>query len=188
MNEITAILKQVATKKEKTYKELLPIIYGKLQELAEMRMSHEDVMHTFSKTDLVHEAYIRLLDIHSVDYNGRSHFYAMASKCMRRILIDHARKKAAQKRGGNKQPVTYVDHLFAAEKQTEWLIDLDDALKELKERNERLVQVIECRYFGEMTLKETANALCISEATVKRDWKKAKGWLYERLTDNPTKS
>lgn len=77
--------------------------------------------------------------------------------------------------------MTYVDHLFAADKQTEWLIDLDDALQELEQMNERLVKVIECRYFGEMTIQETANAMNISEATVKRDWQKAKGWLYQRL-------
>ncbi|MDR9414847.1 MAG: ECF-type sigma factor [Gracilimonas sp.] len=184
MNDVTQILQQSDTNKTDTYEQLLPIVYDKLREIAHMRINREDPDHTFSKTDLVHEAYIRLIDIDQVSYNDRSHFYAMASKCMRRILIDHARKKNAKKRGGKEQPVTYADHLFAAERQASWLIDLEDALQELEQKNERLVHVIECRYFGEMTIEETANALDISAATVKRDWQKAKGWLYQRLKED----
>lgn len=184
MNDLTNILQQVGGNDSETYEQLIPFVYDKLREIAHMQMRRENANHTFSKTDLVHEAYIKLVDIKEVDYKDRSHFYAMASRCMRRILIDHARKKNAQKRGGNQQPVTYIDHLFAAEQKAEWLIDLDDALQELKKMNERLVHVIECRYFGEMTIKETAIALDISEATVKRDWQKARGWLYQRLKED----
>lgn len=184
MNDVTSILQQAGTKKTDTYKQLMPVVYDQLLEIAQMRIRSEDPDHTYSKTDLVHEAYLKLIDINEITYKNRAHFYAMASRCMRRILIDHARKKNAQKRGGLVPPVTYVDHLFAAERQESWLLDLDYALKELEKMNERLVHIIECRYFGEMTIEETASALDISAATVKRDWQKAKGWLYQRLKED----
>ena len=184
MKDLTNILQQIGVNDSETYEQLLPFVYDKLREIAHMHVRRESGNHTFSKTELVHEAYIKLVNINEVDYKDRSHFYAMASRCMRRILIDHARKKNAQKRGCNQQPVTYVDHLFETERKAEWLIDLDDALQELEKMNDRLVHVIDCRYFGEMTIQETAIALNISEATVKRDWQKAKGWLYQRLNED----
>lgn len=180
---ITRILRQQSQGEQDVYDELLPLVYNKLHDIAGMRMRREDYNHTYSKTDLVHEAYFKLIEINQVDWKDRAHFFAIASRCMRRILIDYARKKKAAKRGGEQSPSTYIDHLYEAERQAEWLIDLDTALNELGELNERLASVVECRYFGEMSIKETAQALDISTATVKRDWKKAKGWLYRRLKD-----
>lgn len=137
--------------------------------------------NTYSKTDLVHEAYFDLIDIDNVDWQDRVHFYSIASRCMRRILIDHARKKKAEKRGGGQKPVTYIDEIMEVERQAEDLINLDDSLNKLEELNPRLSKIIECRYFGEMTVEDTAEALEISVSTVKRDWKKARGFLYREL-------
>jgi len=179
--DITQVLTEQKQGCEEAYDKLLPLVYEKLHAIAGMRMQREYGEHTYSKTDLVHEAYFKLVEIEDVDWKDRAHFFAIASKCMRRILIDYARQKKADKRGGNEKPCTYLDHLYAAERQAKWLIDLDMALIELAQCNERLADVVECRYFGEMTIEDTAAALDISGATVKRDWRKAKGWLYNRL-------
>lgn len=181
-SEITLILQEARSGSEKVYNRLFPLVYDQLRNIAHMRISREH-NHTFSKTDLVHEAYFKLVDIDNVDWQDRAHFYAIASRCMRRILISHARKKKAEKRGGNKEPVTYIDEIMEAERQAEDLINLDEALNNLEELNPRLVKVVECRYFGDMTIEDTAEALEISVSTVKRDWTKAKGWLYKELKE-----
>jgi len=179
-SEATLILKEARDGSEEAYNKLFPLVYDQLRDIANMRIKRE-LNHTFSKTGLVHEAYFRLIDIDNIDWHGKAHFYAIASCCMRRILISHARKKNAEKRGGKKDPVTYIDEIMEVERQAQDLINLDEALKNLEELNPRLVQVVECRYFGEMSIEDTAKALEISMSTVKRDWTKAKGWLYREL-------
>lgn len=180
VSEVTLILQEAKDGSERAYKRLFPIVYDSLKEIAGMRINREK-NHTYSKTDLVHEAYFQLIDIDNVDWKDRAHFYAIASRCMRRILINYARKKKAEKRGGDQSPVTYIDELMKVEQQAENLLNLDEALNELEQLNERLAKVVELRYFGEMTIEETAEALDISVSTVKRDWEKARGWLYKEL-------
>lgn len=179
-SDVTLILQEARGGSEKAYNKLFPLVYERLRDIAYHRIKRESE-HTFSKTDLVHEAYFQLINIDNVDWKDRTHFYAIASRCMRQILIDYARKKKAQKRGGDQQPSTYIDEIMEVEQQAEDLINLDDALKKLEELNPRLAEVVECRYFGEMTIEDTASALNISESTVNRDWAKAKGWLYKEL-------
>jgi len=179
-SDITLILQEARNGSEKAYNKLFPLVYNKLRYIAHNRIKREKG-HTFSKTDLVHEAYLKLIDIDDVDWQDRAHFYGIASRCMRRILISYARKKKADKRGGNKKPVTYIDQIMQVERQADDLISLDDALNNLEELNPRLAKVVECRYFGDMTIEDTAEALEISVSTVKRDWIKAKGWLYREL-------
>lgn len=179
-SKVTLILQESSGGSEKAYKELFPLVYDQLRDIANMRIQREH-NHTFSKTDLVHEAYFQLIDIEGIDWKDRAHFYAIASRCMRRVLIDHARKKKAEKRGGHQEPVTYIDEVMKVEREAEDLINLDDALNELAKLNPRLTKVVECRYFGEMTIEDTAEALGISVSTVKRDWNKARGWLYKEL-------
>ncbi|MCW9707189.1 sigma-70 family RNA polymerase sigma factor [Fodinibius salsisoli] len=167
---------------EDIYDKLYPLIYNELKNLAYMHMSRQSPDHTLSKTELVHEAYLKMIDQTQIDFNDKSHFLGIASRCMRQILIDYARKKHAQKRGGDQKDLTYIDELFAAEnKKAQELINIDNALDELAKLNERLSKVVEMRFFGEMTIEETAQALDISESTVKRDWMKARGWLYKEL-------
>jgi RNA polymerase sigma factor (TIGR02999 family) len=116
-----------------------------------------------------------------MDWKDRSHFYAIASKCMRQILIDYARKKLADKRGGDNQKITLIDNMVKQQKEASDLLDLDAALNKLQQLDERLAKLVECRYFGEMTIDDTAEALGISASTVRRDWEKARGWLHKEL-------
>ncbi|HLR77216.1 MAG TPA: ECF-type sigma factor [Balneolaceae bacterium] len=179
--EVTHILKKANSGSKKAYDKLLPLIYDKLLDIAQMRMEKEYGEHTYCRTELVHEAYFQLINIENVNWQDRSHFYAVASKCMRQILIDYARKKKAEKRGGDERYVTYVEEVMKIDQQAEDLIDLDNALKKLAAISERMAEVVECRYFGEMTIDDTAAALDISPSTVKREWAKARGWLYKEL-------
>ena len=179
--EITCILQDAKEGSKQAYDTLLPLVYDQLKDIARYRMQREMCDHTYGHTDLVHEAYFQLINVENVNWQDRTHFYAIASRCMRRILIDHARKKRAEKRGGDHQPVTYLDEITEVQHQAEELINLDHALNKLAGLNERLVQIVECRYFGDMSVKDTAKALDISISTVKRDWAKARGWLYKEL-------
>lgn len=181
VSEITLILQKAREGSREAYQKLFPIVYDQLKEIAGMRINGEYGHVTLSKTGLVHEAYFRLVDINKIEWKDRAHFFAIASRCMRRVLIDYARKKKAEKRGGNKQPVTYIDELMRIEQQADNLINLDEALNRLEKLNERLSKVVDCRYFGEMSIHDTADALEVSVSTVKRDWAKARGWLYKEL-------
>lgn len=181
-SEVTQLLVRLQEGEEGVFDQLYPLIYEQLNNMANAHMSRQNPDHTFSKTELVHEAYLKMIDQSQIHFNGKSHFLAIASRCMRQILIDYARKKHAQKRGGKTKDLTYVEGLLNAQKQKEKeLIDIDTALDELENLNKRLCRVVEMRFFGEMTIDETAAALDISESTVKRDWMKARGWLYSKL-------
>ncbi|MBD3615195.1 MAG: sigma-70 family RNA polymerase sigma factor [Gracilimonas sp.] len=180
--EVTQLLVRLKSGENEAYDELYPLIYGELRKLAYGHMKRQSADHTLSKTELVHEAYLKMIDQTKINFNDKTHFLAIASKCMRQILIDHARKKHAQKRGGNNKDVTYIDEIFAVQKQkAQELINIDTALKELETLNKRLAEVVEMRFFGEMSIEDTAHALGISKSTVKRDWMKARGWLYKEL-------
>lgn len=181
-SEVTQLLIRLSKGENGMFDKLYPLIYDQLHRMAHSHMSRQNPDHTLSKTELVHEAYLKMIDQTQINFNDKSHFLAISSRCMRQILIDHARKKYAEKRGGKEKDVTFIDGILNAQKQkAEELINIDAALDELEELNERLARVIEMRFFGEMTIEETADALNISESTVKRDWMKARGWLYNKL-------
>lgn len=180
-DNITLILQDVEKNKSLAYEKLMPRVYKQLKHLAFRQLNNEYKEHTFSKTDLVHEAYLKLANYSEIDWQNRSHFYAIASKCMRQILVDYARKKLAEKRGGDQTNITYVDSFMRQKEQAEKLIDLDTVLNKLEKFDERLAEIVEYRYFGEMTIEDTAIALDLSPSTVKRDWTKARGWLYKEL-------
>ena len=145
-------------------------------------MISERVDHTLSPTALVHEAYIKLLDQNSLDWRDRAHFYAVAARIMRRILIDHARRKLAGKRGGDKLRVTFTEDVGGAEIGSESLLELDRALDKLEELSPRQRQVVELRFFGGMKHNETAAVLGVSEPTVRRDWRMAQAWLQREMS------
>lgn len=178
---ITHLLKKAGNGDKKAYQKLMPRVYDELQAMAHRHLSNEHHHHTYGKTDLVHEVFLKLCDYDQADWKNRNHFFAIASKCMRQILIDYARKKMADKRGGEKKDITYIDSIMQQKKQAENLIDLDDALKKLEEFDERLAELVEYRYFGEMSIESTASVMDVSVSTVNRDWKKARGWLYKEL-------
>lgn len=181
-SEVTKLLVKLKKGEDGIYDQLYPLIYERLKSLAYMQMNQQSADHTLSRTELVHEAYLKMIDQSQIDFKDKSHFLAIASRCMRQILIDYARKKNAKKRGGKKKDLTYIDGLFQVQNQkVQELINIDAALNDLEQLNERLCKVVEMRFFGEMTIQQTAEALSISESTVKRDWMKARGWLYKEL-------
>lgn len=180
--EVTQLLHRLKSGENEVYEKLYPLIYDELKQLAYRHMKNQRPDHTLSKTELVHEAYLKMTDQSEINFSDKSHFLAISSRCMRQILIDHARKKHAEKRGGKNKDLTYIDELFSRQKQkSKELIDIDTALYELEKLNDRLVKIVEMRFFGEMTIEDTAEALDISKSTVKRDWAKARGWLYKEL-------
>lgn len=180
--DITGWLAELQDGSEAAFNKLFPLVYDRLREMAYSQMKEQSPGHTFSKTDLVHEAYLKLVSQEEMDWKDRTHFYAVAARAMRHILIDHARKKNAEKRGGNKKEITYIDEIISTEQMAdEELIRIDEALAELEKFDERLARIVEYRYFGDMKIKDIAKVLNLSARTIKRDWATARGWLYQRL-------
>ena len=183
-SEITRLLIEIRNDSEEAYNKLFPLVYDELKQLAHSKLKHERNDITISETALVHEVYLRLIESKSVDAKDKNHFMAIAARCMRQILVDHARKKRAQKRGGEKDDVTYVDELLKVNREADNLIDLDEKINELSKLDERMADIVVLRFFGQMTIANTADALDVSKRTVKRDWAKARGWLYKNLKKN----
>jgi RNA polymerase sigma-70 factor, ECF subfamily len=161
---------------------LVPIVYRELRRLAHRYMSGERAGHTLQTTALVHEAYERLVDTPHVRWQDRTHFFAVCAQLMRRILVDHARARRYQKRGGGARLVSLEEALVAPRERARDLVALDDALTALSAIDPRKGQVVELRFFGGLTAEETAEALKISPDTVLRDWKLAKVWLLRELS------
>lgn len=181
---VTQLLREFARGRRAAMDELVPVVYDELRRLAQHQLRTERPDHTLGATALVHEAYIRLVDARSVDWQDRAHFFAMAARQMRRILIDHARSRGRQKRGGNPIKVPLNDALNVAAIESEELIALDDALVRLEAMNERMCRVVECRCFAGLTVEETARALDVSAPTVKRDWAFSRAWLNRILHED----
>jgi RNA polymerase sigma factor (TIGR02999 family) len=160
---------------------LAPLVYEELLQIARRHLRGESVGHTLCTGALANEAWLRLADQQRVDWTGRAHFFAVASQMMRRILVDHARRARAGKRGGAWQRVDLDAAEIPIAQQAESLVALDEALTRLTSVAPRLAQVVECRFFGGMTEEETAAALGVTDRTVRRDWIKARGWLAEAL-------
>lgn len=160
---------------------LLPLVYSELHGIAARQMRHERADHTLNATALVHEVYLKLMDQNQVSWQNRAHFFAIAARAMRQVLISYARKHNAEKRGGG-APNTILDGKeIALGDRADELLALDEALTRLAGFDERLAQVVEYRFFGGLTIEETAAVLDVSTMTVKRDWNKAKAWLYREL-------
>ncbi len=179
---VTALLRDARSGNRETLDRLLPLVYDELWRIAHVRLLAEPTGHTLNTTALVHEAYLRLVDQTQVEWRDRAHFLAVASMAMRRILVDHARKHRAVKRGGARKRVRLDAVDLSVEERVDLLIDLDDALRRLAEVDERLRRVVECRFFGGMTEEETAEALGVTSRTVRSDWVTAKGLLYLELS------
>lgn len=166
---------------EHAMSDLLELVYEELHRMASNLMRHERSDHTLQTTGLVHEAYLRLIDDKQVKWESRAHFFGVAARVMRRILIDYARKHKAHKRGGGKKKLPLEEVAELSENKAEELLALDDALKRLQVLDERQGHIVELRFFGGLTTAETAQVLGISPATVKRDWTMAKAWLYREV-------
>ena len=181
--QITVLLQEWSGGKREALDELLPLVYDELHKQARRYLRRERQDHTLQTTALIHEAYLKLIDQRNVDWQNRTHFFAIAAQMMRRILVDHARTKHRDKRGGDdiKLPLDEAILVVVNEKNVD-LIALDEALNRLAKIDEQQVQIVELRYFSGLSLEETAEALKISRATVARDWAIAKAWLHRELT------
>jgi RNA polymerase sigma-70 factor, ECF subfamily len=182
-NDVTRLLAQLAHGDQAVLDELLPRIYTELRGLASNYLSREHRKnHTLQPTALVHEAYLRLVDQKAARWEGRSHFFGAAANIMRQILVDHARRHNAEKRGGEFEKMQLEESIVIASKEKSFeLLALDEALEELATIDSQKSKIVELRYFGGLSVEETAEVLGVSEITVKRHWRVAKAWLYDRL-------
>ena len=182
MNEVTRLLVKLDQGDATAADELLPLVYHELRRLAERKLRHEKPGQTLQATALVHEAYIRLVDKQdSKCWDNRIHFLGAAAEAMRRIMIESARKRHSEKHGGQWNRIDVDDQVFDAVERSSDLLELDLALKELADVDPQKARLVTLRYFGGLSLEESAKALGISRATASRYWTFAKAWLYDRL-------
>jgi RNA polymerase sigma factor (TIGR02999 family) len=179
--DVTALLLELSGGRQEALDELLPLVYHELRRIAHRHLRGEDAGHTLNTTALVHEAYLRLVDVRKVQWQDRSHFLAMASRAMRRILVDYARARNREKRGGGAERVSLDQAMEVTGEQADDLMALDEALTKLESINERQCRGVEYRFFGGMTLEEVADVLGVSHGTAKRDWTLARAWLNREL-------
>jgi RNA polymerase sigma factor (TIGR02999 family) len=183
--DITALLQAHVAGDATALERLLPRVYDELRRIARNRLRRERDDHTLSATELVHEAFLELLPADGVDWRSRAHFYAVASRAMRNVLVDHAVRRNAAKRGGGEALFSLDEADAATERPLDDLIALSDALARLEQLDARQARVVECRFFGGLSLAETAEALDLSPATVSRDWTFARAWLHRELATTP---
>lgn len=183
--EVTALLRQFRASSGDAAAELMPVVYGELRRLARARLRDERANHTLSPTALVHEAYLKLAGGGEPGYKDREHFFAVAATAMRRVLIDHARARRTQKRGGGAALVTLGVEDGATTHHLDEILALDEALTHLADLDCRQAKVVEYRYFAGLTHGEIADTLDVSVATVERDWRSARAWLRRALADRP---
>ena len=185
MSDVTRILAQVESGDPEAANQLLPVVYDALRRLAKQRMESEAPNHSLQPTDLVHEAYMRLVGGESVQgWQNRAHFFAAAAEAMRRILVEHARKKLAQKRGGDLQRVDLIDVVRHGNLGDSQLLDLDEALTEFETLEPEKSQIVKLKFFAGMTLEESAQTMGISRATAQRHWTYARAWLFGKLKES----
>ena len=180
--EITLWLHEWSLGKEDALEALMPIVYAELHRQATNYLRRERVGHTLQATALINEAYLKLIDQREVNWQNRAHFFGIAAQAMRRILVDHARSRHRAKRGGNAEdlPIEAAEFVTSKEGSVD-LIALDEALTRLAQLDERQSKIVELRFFSGMTVEETAEALGVSPATVKNEWRSAKAWLFQEL-------
>ena len=178
---VTGLLIQWGRGDEGALERLIPLVHHELHQMARRCMADERAGHSFQATALVNEAYLRLVDANDVAWHDRTHFLAVAARMMRRILVDHARTRLAQKRGGGAAQVTFDEGLVVSNEPRADFVALDDALKALETFDQRKSRVVELRFFGGLSVEETASALKVSPATVMGDWRLAKAWLQREM-------
>lgn len=179
--EITRLLQAHHEGNRAAFDRLVPLVYDRLRRIARGQRARHGRGQTLDTTSLVHEAYLELVEETGVAWQDRSHFFAICARAMRRILVDYARERSAQKRGGGKRDTTLDPERLGGEQHAEEVLAVDRALESLASFNERLAQVVECRYFAGFTEEETTRALGVSLRTVQRDWARARAWLLKEL-------
>jgi len=181
--DVTRVLAEMRRAGHGNLDPLLPVVYGELQRLAQRQLRSERSDHTLQTADLVHEAYLKLSALGHIEWQNRAQFFAIAAQAMRRVLVNYAVRRTRSKRGGKRYQVPLDDAMIVCEAQSYEVLALNDALSQLEAINERLSRIVECRYFAGLSIEETAEALGISPATVKRDWTMARAWLHRSLSE-----
>ena len=179
---ITQMLNDLAHGDEQAADVLLPLIYDSLRKLARSYLRREGRDHTLQPTALVHEAYLRLLELEEIEWQWRAHFFGVASQMMRRVLVDHGRRRRAAKRGSGYKPVPLEEGLVSSENRLDDAVIVDQLLERLEALNPQQHRIVELRFFGGLTIEEIADVMNISPSTVKRDWNEAKAWLHHELS------
>jgi len=179
--DVTVLLARLSNGDEQAASSLIPLVYRELRQMAGRYMRQERVDHTLQPTALVHEAYLKLVEAHATNWQNRAHFFAVAAQVMRHILVDHARAHLRDKRGGGQAVLQLDEALVFAPEQSCELVEIDTALHKLSDFDARQAKIVELRFFGGLTVEETAAVLGISPKTVKRDWSVAKAWLHGEL-------
>jgi RNA polymerase sigma-70 factor (ECF subfamily) len=181
--DVTSLLKKLSEGNQDAAQQLIPVIYQELHRLAAGHLRYERPDHTLQPTALVHEAYIKLVAQRNTDWQSRAHFFAVASKLMRRILVDYARRHLRAKRGGGQAKLSLDDVLLVSTDRPDNMLGLDESLTRLEKLDARQGRIVELRYFGGLKIEEVAEILSISPTTVRREWTSAKAWLYGELKE-----
>jgi RNA polymerase sigma-70 factor (ECF subfamily) len=185
-HEVTQLLIDWSSGNQAALHRLIPMVDRELHRLAHHYMRRENAGHTLQTTALVNEVYLKLIDQKNVHWKNRAHFFALSAQLMRRILVDHARNRQYAKRGGGAQRITFDEALVISSERGSDLVELDEALSKLTSIDPRKGKVVELRFFGGLSVEETAEALQISAVTVMREWSMAKAWLYNSLSNDST--
>jgi RNA polymerase sigma factor (TIGR02999 family) len=180
-DQITFLLVDWSKGDRQALERLMPLVYDELRRMAHNHLRRQPPNHTFQTTELIHEAYLKLAKSEAPEWQNRAHFFGVAAKAMRHILVDYARSKQSQKRGGALDRVSLLDNTAVVTGRSAELIALDDSLKELESMDERKSRVVELKFFGGLKMDEIAEVLGVSEETVKRDWRFARNWLLNEL-------
>ncbi|MEM8488599.1 MAG: sigma-70 family RNA polymerase sigma factor [Bacteroidota bacterium] len=180
-SNVTEVLIAARKGEDDAQNQLWAIVYDELRKIAHLQLRSESNRRMLSTTALVHEAYLRLVDEKSIEWKNRAHFFGIASRVMRRVIVDNARKQCAQKRGGGQLAESFDEARFVPENRIQEVLDLDEALNALEHINARWSKVVECKYFGGLKEAEIADILDVSIRTVERDWVKARAWLYHHM-------
>jgi len=184
LNDVTRLLAEWGQGDDLAFEELMPLVYDELRRMAGRYLKKQDG-NTFQTTELIHEAYLKLAGNKDRDFENKAHFFGVAAKAMRHILVDHAKAKGRQKRGQNPRMITLrEDAVYVTDERSDEIVSLDDALTELQKIDDRKSRVVELKFFGGMRIDEIASVLRISTITVKRDWKFARSWLLNELSSS----
>lgn len=181
-DQITLLLNDWSEGNESAREQLLPLVYNELRRMARRYMRKQSAGHTFQTTELIHEAYLKLDGGKNRNWKNREHFFGVAAKAMRNILVDYARAKNRQKRGGQQQKISFIEDSLVSTSRSEEIIALDEALNLLAKMDERKVSVVEMKFFSGLTVDEISKVLKVSPETVKRDWSFSKTWLLRELS------
>ena len=181
-HSVTQLLEQWNSGDREALDRLMPLIYEELRKMARRYMRQQNPDHTLQTTALIHEAYLRMVKQKEKQFENRAHFFGVAAQAMRHILVDYARARHAAKRGGEARPISLEEAALVTEERAAELVAFDDALKELEKLSKRQSRVVELRYFGGLSVEETATVLAVSPETVMRDWNMAKTWLHRALS------